>query len=721
MSSKRISLRAPLRTVAILASTALAVACTMGGHPGDQTAVKQEGWPVYGGSAAGDRYSMLTQIDTRNVAGLEQAWRVDFGPGGLQTTPLVIDGVLYATTPAQQTFALSPTTGERLWTYDPGSKSTQPIRGLAYWRDGGTTRLFTSYNSFLVALSPITGKPDPAFGDGGRIDLRVDLGRDPEKMATFLTSPATVFRDLVIVGFRTSETAPAAPGSIRAYDARTGKLRWTFNLIPQPGEPGHETWPADAWKTAGGANNWAGMVVDEKRGMLFVPTGSAVNDFYGADRAGDNLYANSLIALDAVTGRRLWHFQGVHHDLWDRDFPTPPVLLTVRHDGRMVDAVAQGSKQGMLFLFDRVTGKPLFPIEERAVPASDVPGEQASPTQPFAMKPVPFARQRLTADMLTNRTPEARAAAEKAFASFHNKGPFTPLRVGQQTIIFPGFDGGAEWGGPAVDRRRGIIYINSNDVAWTGALDEARPSPVAGKGAALYQDQCAACHGANREGAPPEFPSLVNLGGRLNAGQVTAIITSGKGRMPGFPQIPPTDREAIAQYLIGNAAGNGNDGSDKREVESATAAPQRTRYRFTGYRKFLDPQGYPAVAPPWGTLNAIDLNTGEYLWKIPLGEYPELAAKGMSNTGSENYGGPIVTAGGLVIIGATIYDRKLRAFDSRTGKLLWQGDLPFAGVATPITYMVGGRQYIVIATSGSRDPKGPKGSAYVAFALPQKP
>jgi len=713
-----LSRRTRLRTAPLLAILALTGACTFGARPGSGGAAGQEGWPVYGGNAAGDRYSTLAQIDTRTVAGLEQAWRVDFGPGGLQTTPLVIDGILYATTPTQQTVALSPDTGHRLWTYDPGSPGTQPIRGLAYWQDGGRAHLFASYGTFLVALSPATGKPIVTFGDAGRIDLRADLGRDSATVATFLTSPATVFRDLVIVGFRTSETAPAAPGSIRAYDARSGKLRWTFNLIPHPGEPGHESWPAEAWKTAGGANNWAGMVVDEKRGILFVPTGSAVNDFYGGDRAGDNLYANSLVALDAATGRRLWHFQGVHHDLWDRDFPTPPVLLTVRHDGKSIDAVAQGSKQGMLFLFDRVTGKPLFPIEERPVPASDVPGEQTSPTQPFAPRPVPFARQTLTADMLTDRTPEARAAAAKAFATFNNKGPFTPLRVGQQTIVFPGFDGGAEWGGPAVDRRHGVIYINSNDVAWTGALRDTRVAPAASNGASLYQEQCAACHGPNREGAPPEFPALTKLLPRLDIGKIAALIAGGRGRMPGFPQIPQADREAIARYVTGEAPEAG--AADKREVEGTAAKPQRARYNFTGYRKFVDPQGYPAVAPPWGTLNAIDLNTGDYLWKIPLGEYPELVARGVRNTGSENYGGPIVTAGGLVIIGATIYDRKLRAFDSRSGKLLWQGELPFAGVATPITYMADGRQFIVIATSGVRDGKGPKGSAYVAFALPRK-
>lgn len=662
-------------------------------------------WPAYG-NAAGDRYSPLDQINRGNVAKLEQVWRFDMGEGGLQTSPLMIGGVLYAATPRQHTIALDAATGKPIWEYIPDSTAEQAVRGLTFWTDGRERRLFTSAGVHLIALDPANGQPIPGFGQQGKIDLREGLGRDPATLAAFLTTPGVIFGDLIITGFRTSETRPAAPGAVRAYDVRTGTLRWTFNLIPQPGEAGHGSWERGSAERAGGANAWAGMAIDQARGIVFVPTGSAVDDFYGGDRKGDNLYANSLVALDARSGKILWHFQAVHHDVLDRDFPSPPVLLTVTHDGRRIDAVAQTSKQGFVFLFDRVTGKPLFPIEERPVPQSDVPGEATAATQPFPVKPAPYARQALTADMLTPRTPEANVWARERFAEMRSQGPFTPLPQSGHAIIFPGLDGGGEWGGPAVDPR-GILYVNSNEMAWIGGL-VAVQAP-AGRGAALYQEQCAVCHGLNREGAPPDFPAFAGIGDRLARGQIEAIIRGGKGRMPGFPQIEGEALDALIGHLR-------NPAPDKAEVGGAGAAA----YRFTGYRKFVDPEGYPAIAPPWGTLSAIDMNSGEYLWKIPLGEYPELAARGMRDTGTENYGGPIVTAGGLLFIGATIYDRKLRAFDLRTGKLLWEGALPFAGTATPITYIAGGRQFVVIATSGARDARGPKGSAYVAFAIPAR-
>ncbi|HEX7875763.1 MAG TPA: PQQ-binding-like beta-propeller repeat protein [Sphingobium sp.] len=676
-----------------------------------------------GPNQSGDRYFDLKQITPDNVGQLQMAWKYETGPGGLQTTPLLRDGMLFVVTPSQEVAALDPATGRELWKYVGPAKGFQPVRGLSYWEEGGERRLFSSLGSTLIALDPQTGQPVREFGADGAISLRDNLGRNPADVATFLTSPGIVYGDVIIVGFRTGETSPAAPGAIRAYDVRTGKLRWTFNIIPRPGEAGHDSWPRDAWRSAGGANAWAGMALDEKRGIVYAPTGSAVDDFYGADRHGDNLFANSLVALDARTGKRLWHFQTVHHDLWDRDLPSPPALVTVMHKGRRIDAVAQPSKQGFLYLFDRVTGKPLFPIEERAVAASDVPGEKSSPTQPFVTIPEPFARQRLTADMLTNRTPEARAAALKAFAGMRSEGPFTPFAVDKRTVIFPGFDGGAEWGGPAVDRRRGVIYINASDVPWTGQLarrEAVAPAPsAAARGASLYVDQCAACHGAERKGSPPEFPSLLDLAPRFTAAQIAEVIQQGRGRMPGFPQIAAADRAAIAAYLRGDRE-DGATGGGREVASPAPASAARAPYYFTGYRKFQDPDGYPAVAPPWGTLNAIDLNSGKYLWKIPLGYYPELMAKGVPTTGTENYGGPIITSTGLLFIGATVYDSKLRAFEARTGRQLWEASLPFAGVATPTSYMAGGRQYIVIATSSQRTPKAPKGSAYVAYALPAR-
>jgi quinoprotein glucose dehydrogenase len=718
-----------LKAIALHRATRIALvaigvtACTAAGvaslHASDQASRV----PL-GQEQAGDHYYALEQIKPANVAGLQVAWTYETGPGGLQTTPLFRDGRLYVVTPNQQVAALDPETGKEIWKYDIAVPGQQPVRGLSYWQDGTKHRLFSALGSKLIAIDSDSGKPIAGFGKDGAVDLREDLGRDPATMATFLTSPGAVFGDLIIVGFRTSETRPAAPGTIRAYDVRTGQLRWSFNTIPRPGEAGHESWPEDAWKNAGGANAWAGMALDARRGIVYVPTGSAVDDFYGADRKGDNLYANTLLALDARTGKRLWHFQAVHHDIWDRDLSSPPALVTVTRNGRRIDAVVQPSKQGFLYVLDRVTGKPLFPIEERPVAASDMPGEAASPTQPFVTIPAPFARQRLTADMLTQRTPAVHEAAVRAFAKMRSEGPFSPLTTRAPTVVFPGFDGGGEWGGPAVDRRHGILFINSNDVAWTGQLAARAVAPAdataaPARGAGLYQDQCSACHGEDRKGSPPAFPALADVGKRLPAPKIDAIIQQGRGRMPGFPQIAASDRAAIIAYLLGEQ--EPNSGAERREVAAPASAKQASsRYYLTGYRKFVDADGYPAVAPPWGTLNAIDLNTGKYLWKIPFGEYPELAAHNAQPTGSENYGGPLVTSTGLLFIGATIYDRKFRAFDSRTGHILWQTVLPYAGVATPTTFLANGRQFIVIATSNQRNPKARQGSAYVAFALPRK-
>jgi quinoprotein glucose dehydrogenase len=686
--------------------------------PADSAA--QMDWPAYNGGVDGDHYSSLSQITPANVAGLKQVWRVDVGSdGGLQANPLVVGGVVYGYGPTLQVFALDGATGKQLWKFDAGIVGRQPSRGLSYWTDGKESRIFAYIMNFLYALDPATGKPIANFGERGKLDLRKDLDSDYTQNWVALTTPGVLYKNNLILGFRAPETNPAPHGDIRAYNVRTGKLVWRFHTIPHPGEPGYETWPERAWKTAGAANNWAGMAVDAKRGLVFVPTGSAVSDFYGFDRVGNNLYANCLLALDAATGKMVWHFQGVHHDIWDRDFPSPPALVTVMHGGKRVDAVAQTTKQGFVFVFDRATGKSLFPIEERPFPASTVPGEVTSKTQPVPVAPAPYARQLLSADMLTTRTPEAHQWAVEQFKSFRSEGLFVPFSVDVQTVIFPGFDGGAEWGGPAVDPRSGVIYINANDLAWTGGLTESRGA--ASPGETIYQTQCAICHGANLAGNSPAFPSLVDIDKRMKQREITETIQNGKGRMPGFPNLTRADIAAILSFLCPpmEPVPARADTSDKHELAgNAPSSSTMPKYLFTGYRKFLDPEGYPAVVPPWGTLNAIDLNTGKYLWKIPLGSYPELVAAGMADTGTENYGGPILTAGGVLFIGATLFDHKLHAFDPKNGKLLWEGDLPFAGNATPSTYMIDGKQYIVIATSGSRNPKGSQGAAYVAFALP---
>ena len=662
---------------------------------------------TYGGGEAGQRYSPLKQINRTNVQQLAIAWKYEGGDGAgdSQTQPVIVDGVLYGVSAKHKIFALNAATGKELWKFDSGLAGRGPNRGVSVWGEGKERRIFAAVQSYVYALDAATGKVISSFGENGRIDLREGLGRDPNKISVVLTTPGSIYKDLLIVCGRMGESLPSALGDIRAFDVRTGKQRWAFHTIPRPGEFGYDTWPKDAWTYTGSANNWAGMAVDEQRGIVFVPTGSAADDFYGANRIGDNLFANTLLALDAATGKRLWHFQAVKHDIWDRDFPSPPTLVTVRQNGKRIDAVAQTTKSGHVYLFDRATGKSLFPIETKAYPASDVPGEVAASTQPLPTKPAPFARQTLTEDVLTNRTPEARAWALAQLRTMNNGTQFLPIKVGAETIIFPGFDGGAEWGGSAFDPETGLLYVNANEMAWRMKLAE---NEAGNSGRLLYNRNCATCHGDDLAGSPPQMPSLKNIGAKFKAENLTSIIRQGAGRMPAFPNLSREDLAALTQFLL--------SGEDKELASKAD--PIRQRYRFSGYIKFLDPDGYPAIASPWGTLNAINLNTGEYAWKIPFGEYPELAAKGIKDTGSESYGGPVVTAGGLVFIDATNFDRKFRVFDKLTGKLLWETTLPFSGNATPAIYEVGGQQFVVVhATGGKARRDEPKGDVYIAFAL----
>ena len=673
-------------------------------------------WPAYGGSGEEIRYSKLAQITRANVSGLSVAWtfKTPGGTGATQTQPIVINGVLFSLTPTHKVIALEAGTGKQVWMFDSGLVGRGPNRGVVYWSEGNDRRIFSAVQSFVYALNADTGRPITAFGDNGRIDLRQDLGREPDKQSIVLTSPGVIYQDLLIVGGRTPESLPSPPGDIRAYDVRTGKMRWSFHTIPHPGEYGYRTWPKDAWTYTGSANNWPGMAVDAGRGIVYVPTGSAATDFYGADRIGNDLFADCLLALNARTGKRIWHFQFVHHDIWDRDPPSPPNLVTVTRNGKRIDAVSQTTKQGWVYLFDRVTGKPLFPMVTRSYPPSTVPGEIASKMQSLPTKPAPYSRQFLTEDLLSARTPEVHRWAISQFRNFRSEGQFIPFGITQQTVIFPGFDGGAEWGGAAFDPQTSLLYVNANDMAWTASLTKNKGK---NSGRQIYLNNCGACHGENLAGAPPQIPSLVGVGSRRDPGQIATIIHQGAGRMPSFPNLSETEISGLIEYLT--------SGEDK-ELASKGPSPINQEYRFTGYHRFVDEGGYPAVAPPWGTLNAIDLSTGEYAWKIPLGEYPELVSQGVKNTGTENYGGPIVTAGGLVFIGATNYDRKFRAFDKETGKLLWEAELPKAGNATPITYEVNGRQYVVIYATGGYD-RRPKAqmsaahapeSAYVAFSLP---
>jgi quinoprotein glucose dehydrogenase len=675
-------------------------------------------WKVYGGGVDSLRYSALSQINRDNVHKLEVAWTFDTGdefPGSeMQCNPIVVHGTLFVTTPKLRLVALDAATGRQRWSFDPNQRKRvfgkARNRGVAYWEEGQDQRILFVVRQYLYAIDARSGKPVLAFGDSGRVDLRVGLGRPPHTLSVSATSPGVVYRDLLILGSIVSEDLPAAPGDIRAYDIRSGQIRWTFHTIPRPGEYGYETWPKDGWKYLGGANNWCGMSLDEKRGLVFVPTGSAAFDFYGANRSGDNLFANCVIALKAQTGERVWHFQGVRHDVWDRDFPCPPSLVTVKRNGRLVNAVAQITKSGFVFVFERETGEPLFPIEYRRVPASDVDGERLAQTQPFPLKPPPFARQTFTEDMVTSRTPEARRAVLKQWREVRRGGQFTPPSL-QGTVVFPGFDGGGEWGGPAFDPETGILYVNSNEMAWILRLVERPETKSRATGWDLYRANCANCHRADMRGSPPEFPSLIRLGEKYTEDEITIVIREGRGRMPNFTHLGDSGIGAIVGYLV-----SGQDAPVRAHSGRYLSPP--LKYTHDGYNKFLDPEGYPAVEPPWGTLNAINLDTGNVSWKIPFGEYPELVEKGMRDTGSENYGGPLVTAGGLLFIGATDRDRKFHAYDKATGKLLWEALLPAAGNATPATYEVDGRQFVVIAAGGGKS-GAPSGGTYVVFSLPR--
>ena len=659
-------------------------------------------WPVYGGSDDHTHYSTLAQITPANVKRLKVAWTYDthdaFAGSEMQSNPIVIDGILYGTTPKLHVFALDAATGKELWRFDPnnGAPPTSRIRHRGVVVTG--ERVLFNYRNRLYALDRKTGRPIRTFGDTGWVDLRAGLGRPVEGLSVSASSPGVAFEGMLIMGSTVPEALPSAPGDIRAFDLQTGKLRWSFHTIPHPGEPGYETWPPDAWKIAGGANAWSGVTLDARRAMVFVATGSASFDFYGGNRLGDNLYANSVIALDARTGKRIWHYQVLRHDLWDRDLPAAPVLVTVTHGGKQIDAVAQITKTGHVFVLDRMTGASLFPVVERPMPAAVLPGDRSASTQRFPVQPPPFSRQQLTRGDLTTRTRAAHASALKLFEQFGTRHPFDPPND-KGTIIFPGVDGGGEWGGPAFDPKTGLLYVNANEMAWLLKL-------VPRSDKSLYAANCASCHGDNRTGTAMA-PTLIDVGARRTREQIAQIIRDGTGRMPAFASA--LEGRAVTDLV--NFLVTGKDSS-----AAVGPDPFGVPYRNAYFDIFLDHEGYPAIKPPWGTLNAIDLNAGKIRWSIPFGEYPKLAAKGVRNTGTDNYGGAIVTENGLLFIAATTYDNTIRAFDKRSGKVLWSAALPAAGNATPATYVAGGKQYVVIACGGGKN-GAPSGGTYVAFAL----
>lgn len=677
-------------------------------------------WAHYLGDKASSQYSTLDQITAGNVSELEVAWTFHCGDIGernrsqIQCNPLIIDGILYGTSPTLNLFALDAAKGTRLWEFDPrsvGSRVSGVNRGVVYWKDedGTGARILYATGNHLHALDAATGKLVADFGEAGRVNLFDDLAPNASRLGMQVTTPGVIHGENIILGMRLGEgPAPAAPGPVRAYNVRTGKLVWRFNTIPKPGEDGYETWPPDAHKHIGGANVWSGFTLDEERGLVFCPTGSAAFDFWGGNRIGQNLYSNCLIALNATTGERVWHYQFVRHDLWDRDLPAAPNLLTVTHDGKRIDAVAQVTKSGHVFVFNRETGEPLFPMEEITVPPSDLQGESAWPTQPLPTKPAPFARQVFDYDQITDISPESHRAVLDRFVKVRPHTPFMPPST-EGTIIFPGFDGGGEWGGAAASPD-GVLYVNGNEMPWILTMVETKRSAdeQVSSGKAIYTQICAACHGMDRKGnAAQNVADLTDVATRLKMPDVLAVLEAGKGVMPSFAFLSKKQREAVAAYLLGL-----DEGADDVDAAVFDAVP----YGHTGYNRFFDPEGYPAVKPPWGTLNAIDLNTGEYLWTTRLGEFAELTARGIPKTGTENYGGPVVTAGGVLFIAAS-KDGYIRAHDRESGAELWKHKLPAGGYATPATYLINGKQYVVIACGGGKMGT-PSGDAYVAFKLP---
>lgn len=692
-----------------------------------------EDWKVSLGDKYSSQYSHLDQINRENVGQLEVAWIYRSGDADttansqIQANPLIIDGVLYSTTPRLNVVALDAATGNEIWRYNPFPDTTEVVtwlnvnRGVTYWGNGNDKRILFTAGPDLYALHATTGDPIQSFGEDGKTSLKAGFEQRAEDLYVVSTSPGIIYEDLIIIGSRVSEGEDAAPGDIRAFNVRTGNLEWTFHTIPHPGEFGHDTWEdPEAWKKIGGANSWAGMALDEERGMVFIPTGTASPDFYGGNRKGSNLFANSLLALDAATGERIWHYQTVHHDLWDRDLPSAPNLVTVNHNGEQIDAVSQTTKTGFVFLFNRETGEPLFPIEEQQVPTeTKLEGESVWPAQPIPTKPKPFARQEFPDSAVNPYVSEdVQADLINQLQTLNRSHMYEPPSL-EGTLMYPGYDGGAEWGGSAFDPETGVLYVNANDVPWTltmvpaeGLGEEMAENSIA-FGESTYLNYCIACHGPDRKGTGNN-PSLIGVDELYTPQEMLELINTGRRMMPGFEYLSEVRKKSVINYLIGETHFDVDLSST--EKQELTSEPQTSPYVMTGYRKFRTPEGYPPNTPPWGTLNAINLNTGDYEWQIPLGEYPELAKQDVPTTGTENYGGPVVTAGGLVFIAATL-DEKIRAFDKKSGQLLWEYQLPVAGYATPSVYSVDGKQYVVIACGGGKLATK-SGDYYIAFALP---
>jgi len=675
-------------------------------------------WSNYGGPSDGSRYSALSQITKENVAQLEVAWTYQTGDATersqIQCQPIVVNGLLYGSTPKLNVFALDAATGVEVWRFDPfqilgGENSWAGTnRGVSYWEDGEDKRILFGAGNWLMAVDALTGEPIVDFGEGGKVDLRKGLDTDRKDFLIVANAPGVVYKDLVIIGMRLSEGLDAAPGHIRAYNIRTGAREWIFHTIPKEGQAGYETWDPTTISQIGGANNWAGMTVDQQRGIVYVPTGSGTYDFWGGYRAGDNLYANSLLALNAETGERIWHFQAVHHDVWDRDFPANPNLIRIQKDGKWIDAVAQISKQGLTYVFDRATGEPVWPIIETPVTQSTLPGEITSATQPIPTLPEPFMKMTFQQTDILNLKPEWQADIRAQLENVLMGDTWLPPNADHPIVLFPGMDGGGEWGGASFDPSTQTMYVNANQIPWM--ISMTANADFENVGQSVYTNYCGNCHGLNRSGNPPSIPSLIGLKERYTYDSLDLLLRKGRGAMPAFGHISKEEKAILVDFLLDKVVEEG----DKKEMETQSSALY-PRYYMDGYKKLVTSDGLYGSNPPWGLLTAIDMNTGMKKWQVTLGEIDSLSAQGFAPTGTENYGGPVATAGGVLFIAAT-KDEKIRAFDKETGALLWEAKLPAAGHATPAVYEMNGKQYLVIACGGGKGTKS--GDSYVAFALP---
>jgi quinoprotein glucose dehydrogenase len=734
------AIRSGFRLVPAAATVALAlIASGQAPTPGAITAPYTT-WKDYGGSADSMQYSALTQIDRTNVSRLEQAWfyPVAGDPARLPFNPIVVDGVMYVAGAKGMVVALDAATGSPIWT----STEQAPERGLTYWEsaDRSDRRLLLNTGGGLRAIDATTGTLITSFGKDGFVDMRTG---EPRRLAGPNKTPGRIFENLIVVGSNTGEGYGSPPGDLRAFDVITGRLIWTFHTIPRPGEFGSDTWPADAWKYAGGANTWGEITIDSRNGIVFAPTGSPTHDLYGADRGGSNLFGNCLLALDARTGKRLWHFQTVHHDLWDYDLTAAPKLLTVRRDGKPIEIVAQAGKTGFLYVFERLTGKPFWPIEERAVPKSDVPGELSSPTQPFPTKPPPFARQAFPPnDVNPFMSAEEQDKLRQAVRETDHQGMFTPSSHLRHHIQFPGAWGGANWGSVAADPATGMLFVRSLEMPsyrrMALSTERQGPPPIKGgqreqEGYAVYAQMCSACHGPGQ--VPMRTPA------KLGADGFRRLIRQGKEQMPPLPDtvLSAARVDAVEAYLLTLPLGDApaDESSDERMLR-LPPNPNRysgpvTRYAGSFSAGWYTSNGLPAVGPPWTQLVAYDLNDGTIKWRVPDGQAPGLADRGIPPTGTVRpRNGPVVTAGGLVFI-ANSQDRMLRTFDRDTGKVLWAHELEANPEGIPAVYQLAGRQYIAFAAGASwgtgtdpvwknpfhRKPARLEAQGYYVFALPQ--